>query len=71
MWAAAAPASISDLIVRWMLKADGPKPVSISTRSGRSQTAVILRTSTSTSSKVVIPKSGTPKDPAATPPPER
>ena len=54
-----------------MLKADAPNPVSASTNSGVSHTLVIRRTSVNTSSNVVIPKSGTPKDPAATPPPDK
>ena len=48
-----------------------PKPVSTSTRSGRSHTSVMRRTSVSTSSRLEMPRSGSPSDPAATPPPER
>ena len=68
---AAAPALLIERTERAMLNADAPKPVSISTRSGVSQTSVMRRTSTNTSSSPVIPKSGIPSEPAATPPPER
>ncbi|MNP22753.1 hypothetical protein D3C76_1154370 [compost metagenome] len=71
MCAAAAPALIRFLTVRSMLKALGPKPVSMSTSSGRSQTSVMRRTSVSTSSRVLMPRSGRPREPAATPPPDR
>jgi hypothetical protein len=53
------------------LKALEPKPVSTSTSSGRSQTSVIRRTSINTSSRLEMPRSGMPSEPAATPPPER
>jgi hypothetical protein len=68
---AAAPNLIRLLIVRAMLKALGPKPVSMSTISGTSHTSVMRRTSVSTSSSVLMPRSGRPSEPAATPPPER
>ncbi|MNJ54464.1 hypothetical protein D3C77_499030 [compost metagenome] len=71
MWIAAAPNLIIDLTVRATLNAEEPKPVSTSTSSGRSQTSVIRRTSVSTSSSPVMPRSGRPREPAATPPPER
>ena len=71
MCSAAAPAFSSDRTVRAMLKAEAPKPVSTSTRSGRSHASVILRTSTSTSSRLLMPRSGMPSEPAATPPPDR
>ncbi|MCY1539941.1 hypothetical protein D9M68_755530 [compost metagenome] len=53
------------------MNADEPKPVSTSTNKGRSQTSVMRRTSVSTSSSPVMPKSGSPSEPAATPPPDR
>ena len=68
---AAAPALIRSLTVRPILKAVGPKPVSASTNKGVSQTLVMRRTSTKTSSRVVIPRSGRPREPAATPPPDK
>ena len=71
MCIAAAPALIKSFTVRAMLKADAPKPVSTSTSNGVSHTLVMRRTSVKTSSKVVIPKSGIPSDPAATPPPDK
>ncbi len=71
MCMAPAPALISERTVRATLKADGPKPVSTSTSSGRLQTSVMRRTSMSTSSSVLIPRSGRPSEPAATPPPDR
>jgi hypothetical protein len=71
MWQADAPALISERTVRAMLKALGPKPVSMSTSSGRSHTSVMRRTSISTSSSVFRPRSGMPSEPAATPPPDR
>ena len=70
MCTAAAPALIVDLIVRDIFNAP-PNPVSMSTSKGVSVTSVILLMSINTSSKVDIPKSGIPKEPAATPPPER
>ncbi len=71
IWHAAAPALISALTVRAILNALGPKPVSMSTSSGRLQTSVIRRTSINTSSSVLMPRSGIPSEPAATPPPDR
>src|SRR5699024_3129484 len=71
IWQAAAPALISDLTVRSMLNALGPKPVSMSTSSGSSHTSVMRRASISTSSSVLMPRSGMPSEPAATPPPDR
>jgi hypothetical protein len=71
MWQAAAPALIRLLMVRSMLNALGPKPVSMSTSSGRSHTSVMRRTSISTSSSVLMPRSGKPSELAATPPPDR
>ena len=68
---AAAPNLIIDFTVRATLNAEEPKPVSTSTSSGRSQTSVIRRTSVSTSSRPLIPRSGRPREPAATPPPDR
>ena len=67
----AAPALIIDFTVRATLKAEEPKPISASTSSGSEQTSVIRRMSVSTSSRVEIPRSGSPSEPAATPPPER
>ena len=66
----AAPNLMKDFTVRAMLKAP-PQPVSASTSSGRAQASVMRRTSISTSSMVLMPRSGTPKELAATPPPER
>ena len=71
MCMAAAPDLISDFTVRAMLKALDPNPVSASTRRGREQTSVMRRTSVSTSSRLLMPRSGRPREPAATPPPER
>ena len=71
MWIAAAPAWIIDLTVRAMLNAEAPKPVSTSTRSGSAHASVIRRTSVSTSSRLLMPRSGRPSEPAATPPPDR
>ena len=68
---AAAPNLIIDLVVRAILNAEAPKPVSTSTNKGRSQTSVIRRTSVNTSSRLLIPKSGKPNEPAATPPPDK
>jgi hypothetical protein len=67
----AAPNLISDLVVRATLNALAPKPVSTSTSRGSVQTSVMRRMSVSTSSSPLIPRSGTPSEPAATPPPER
>ncbi len=53
-----------------MLKAL-PQPVSMSTSSGRVVTSVMRRTSVSTSSIVLMPRSGMPSEFAATPPPDR
>ena len=50
---------------------DDPNPVSISTRRGKSHAEVILLASSTTSSSLVKPRSGKPKDDAATPLPER
>ena len=61
---------IKDLTVLDILNAP-PQPVSTSTKSGREDALVILSTSINTSCKVVIPKSGTPKLDAATPPPDK
>ena len=65
MWTAAAPNLIIDLTVRATLNADAPNPVSTSTRSGNVLESVIRRTSVRTSSRLLIPRSGTPSDPAA------
>ena len=70
MCMAPAPALTSERTVRAMLKAP-PQPVSASTSNGRSQTSVMRRMSTSTSSRLLIPRSGMPSELAATPPPER
>ena len=71
MCIAPAPDLIIDLTVRAMLNAEAPKPVSTSTSSGSAQTSVMRRTSVSTSSRLLMPRSGRPSEPAATPPPER
>jgi len=71
MCTAAAPNLISDLTVRATLKADAPNPVSASTSSGSEEASVMRRTSVSTSSRLDMPRSGTPSEPAATPPPDR
>ena len=71
MCIAAAPNLIIDFVVRAILKAEAPKPVSTSTNNGKSQTSVIRRTSVNTSSRLLIPKSGKPNEPAATPPPDK
>ena len=71
MCIAAAPNLISAFVVRAILNAEAPKPVSASTNNGRSHTSVIRRTSVNTSSRLLIPKSGKPKEPAATPPPDK
>ena len=47
-----------------------PQPVSMSTSTGSGVMSVIRRTSLSTSSIVVIPRSAMPHELAATPPPE-
>ena len=70
MCTAAAPALINERTVRAMLNAP-PQPVSMSTSSGRSHASVMRRTSVSTSSIVLMPRSGMPSEFAATPPPER
>ncbi len=67
---AAAPAFVIDRMVRAILNAP-PQPVSISTSSGRLVASVIRRTSVSTSSMVLIPRSGSPSELAATPPPDK
>mmetsp|Transcript_82159 Transcript_82159/g.236077 ORF Transcript_82159/g.236077 Transcript_82159/m.236077 type:complete len:254 (+) Transcript_82159:259-1020(+) len=69
MWMAPAPACSMSRTVRSMLKIEAPKPVSMSTKAGTVVTRVSLRTSTSTSSSPVTPKSGTPRLASATPPP--
>src|SRR5271154_1050654 len=61
---------MKDFTVREILNAP-PHPVSASTSSGSGQASVILRMSVSTSSMVLIPKSGTPRELAATPPPDK
>ncbi|MCY1447035.1 hypothetical protein D9M71_636370 [compost metagenome] len=71
IWMAAAPNLLIERTVRATLKAEAPKPVSTSTSSGRSHTSVMRRTSVSTSSRPVMPRSGRPREPAATPPPDR
>ena len=70
MWTAAAPARIISRMVREMLKAV-PQPVSTSTSSGNGLAAVIRRTSSSTSFRVVMPRSGWAKEALATPAPDR
>ena len=67
---AATPAFSIFLMVWAILKAP-PKPVSISTNNGVSTASVIRRASSSTLSRLVIPRSGKPKDALATPPPDR
>ena len=57
MCIAAAPNLVSDFTVRAMLKAP-PQPVSTSTSSGRPHTSVMRRMSVSTSSSVLMPRSG-------------
>ena len=59
IWAAAAPALISSLIVLAILKAP-PKPVSASTSKGVSTQEVMRLTSIHTSSSPTMPKSGSP-----------
>jgi hypothetical protein len=59
-----------DFTVRAILNAP-PQPVSASTNSGKAQASVILRMSISTSSMVLMPKSGIPRELAATPPPDK
>jgi hypothetical protein len=56
--------------VRAMLKAP-PKPVSASTSSGSAQAPQMRRTSSHTSFKEVMPRSGSPKEAFATPAPDR
>ena len=68
---AAAPALMSERVVRATLKALTPNPVSTSTSNGRSQTSVMRQTSVSTSSRLEMPRSGMPSELAATPAPER
>ena len=46
-----------------MLNADAPNPVSTSTSSGSGEASVIRRTSVSTSSRLLMPRSGRPSDP--------
>mmetsp|Transcript_9350 Transcript_9350/g.24850 ORF Transcript_9350/g.24850 Transcript_9350/m.24850 type:complete len:201 (+) Transcript_9350:426-1028(+) len=69
MWTAPAPACSMSRTARSMLRAEAPKPVSMSTSAGTSVTRDSLRTSTRTSSSVVTPRSGTPRLDRATPPP--
>mmetsp|Transcript_528 Transcript_528/g.1644 ORF Transcript_528/g.1644 Transcript_528/m.1644 type:complete len:249 (+) Transcript_528:86-832(+) len=69
MCTAPAPACSMSRTVRSMFSAEAPKPVSMSTSAGAVVTRVILLTSTSTSSSVVTPRSGTPRFERATPPP--
>ncbi|CAJ6558746.1 Uncharacterised protein [Burkholderia pseudomallei] len=64
------PALMNERIVRAMLNAP-PQPVSMSTSSGRFVAFVIRFASTSTSSIVLMPRSGMPSEFAATPPPDR
>jgi hypothetical protein len=56
--------------VRAMLNAP-PHPVSASTSKGSVLASVIRRMSISTSSIVLMPRSGRPREFAATPPPDR
>ena len=63
-------ARIISRMVREMLKAV-PQPVSMSTSSGSGLAAVIRRTSSSTSFRVVMPRSGWAKEALATPAPDR
>ena len=70
MCTAAAPARIISRTVRAMLNAP-PQPVSMSTSSGSDVAAVMRRASISTSSMVLMPRSGMPSELAAKPPPER
>jgi len=69
-WTAAAPARIISRTVRPMASS-APKPVSTSTSRGRSTAPVIRRVSSSTLSREVTPRSGSPKEMLATPAPER
>ena len=57
-------------MVREMLNAV-PQPVSASTSSGRSVAEVMRRTSSQTSFRLVMPRSGSPKEALATPAPDR
>ena len=57
-------------MVREMLKA-APQPVSASTSSGRSLAEAMRRTSSQTSFRLVMPRSGRPKEAFATPAPDR
>mmetsp|Transcript_100733 Transcript_100733/g.291214 ORF Transcript_100733/g.291214 Transcript_100733/m.291214 type:complete len:225 (+) Transcript_100733:250-924(+) len=66
---APAPACSISRTVRSMQSAEAPNPVSMSTRAGAVTTRDMRRTSVSTSSSVVTPKSGTPRLDSATPPP--
>ena len=70
IWTAATPARSKLRIVRAILNAP-PQPTSMSTSKGVSTLSVIRRASISTSSIVVMPKSGIPHEQAATPPPDR
>ena len=60
-----------DLTVLAILNAEDPKPVSTSTSSGKGQISVIRLASVKTSSKLEMPRSGRPRDPAETPPPDK
>ena len=66
----AAPALVNDFTVRAMLNAP-PQPVSASTSKGSVLASVMRRMSMSTSSMVLMPRSGRPSEFAATPPPDR
>ena len=70
MCTAATPTRSNERIVRAMLKAP-PQPVSMSTSSGICVASTIRRASVSTSSIVLMPRSGMPSELAATPPPDR
>ena len=59
-----------DFTVRAMLNTP-PKPVSMSTMSGRGQALVMRSTSISTSCRVLMARSGSPREAFATPPPDR
>lgn len=66
----AAPARVRSRVVRAIENA-APQPVSASTSSGSVVAADILRTSSQTSFRVVMPRSGSPKEAFATPAPDR
>src|SRR5690606_754129 len=67
---AATPTRSNERMVRAMLKAP-PQPVSMSTSNGSPVASTMRRASISTSSMVLMPRSGMPSELAATPPPER